>query len=236
MKRSRVCLVGMFPPPLHGMSLINEYVKKRISAQVSPLVIDFSPRIVDRALMARFGKIFPVIRCVSQLLSYLVAGRVGAVYLGLSGGKGQVYDAIFAGISRLFGRNLYLHHHSYQYLNQFRWLARLLFAISGENTVHIVACEKMARDLKRVYPVVTEVRIISGIAALELLAEAGIAAAAVSHQSARLGEGRSTYADGIIAHVNRVAEQAGVLVCMTTHDAALAMLRAAAARREGRVD
>jgi hypothetical protein len=70
----------------------------------------------------------------------------------------------------------------------------------------------------------------SGIAALQPLAEAGIAAAAVSHQSARLGEGRSTYGDGIIAHVNRVAEEAGVLVGMTAHPAALAMLRAAAAR------
>lgn len=168
MKRSLVCMVGMFPPPLHGMSLINEYLKKRISASVSPLVVDFSPRNLDRSFMARFGKIFRVIRCVFQLLSYLVAGRVGPVYLGLSGGEGQIYDVIFASVSRAFGRNLYLHHHSYQYLNQFRWLARLLFVISGKKAVHIVACEKMACDLKRLYPVVTEVRIISGIAALEL--------------------------------------------------------------------
>lgn len=168
MKRSRVCLVGMFPPPLHGMSLINEYVKKRVSAQVSPLLMDFSPRNLDRSFAVRFGKIFRVIRCGFQLLSYLIAGQVGAVYLGLSGGNGQIYDAFFACISRLFGRNLYLHHHSYQYLNQFRWLAKLLFAIAGKKAVHIVACEKMACDLKRLYPVVTEVRIISGIAALEL--------------------------------------------------------------------
>jgi glycosyltransferase involved in cell wall biosynthesis len=165
-KRSRVCLVGMFPPPLHGMSLINEYVKKHISASISPLVIDFSPRNLDRSFMVRFGKIFRVIRCFFQLLSYLIAGRVGSVYLGLSGGNGQIYDAFFAGISRVFGRNLYLHHHSYQYLNQFRWLAWLLFAISGKKAVHIVACEKMACDLKQLYPVVTEIRIISGITAL----------------------------------------------------------------------
>jgi glycosyltransferase involved in cell wall biosynthesis len=167
-KRSRVCLVGMFPPPLHGMSLINEYVKKRISLIAAPLVIDFSPRNLDRSFMVRFGKIFRVMRCVLQLLAYMIMGRVGPIYLGLSGGNGQIYDTIFAGISRVFGRNLYLHHHSYQYLNQFRWLAWLLFTISGKNAVHIVACEKMARDLKQLYPVVTEIRIVSGIAALEL--------------------------------------------------------------------
>ena len=168
MKRSQVCLVGMFPPPLHGMSLINEYVKNCISASASPLVIDFSPRNLDRSFKVRFGKIFRVIRCFFQLLSYLIAGRVGSVYLGLSGGNGQSYDAVFAGISRVFGRNLYLHHHSYQYLNHFRWLTKLLFAIAGKEAVHIVACDKMACDLKQLYPVVNKIRIISGIAALEV--------------------------------------------------------------------
>jgi len=167
-KRPQVCLVGMFPPPLHGMSLINEYVKNCISASASPLVIDFSPRNLNRSFMVRFGKIFRVIQCIFQLLSYLIAGRVGSVYLGLSGGNGQSYDAIFAGISRVFGKNLYLHHHSYQYLNHFRWLTKLLFAIAGKQAIHIVACEKMACDLKQLYPMVTKIRIISGIAALEV--------------------------------------------------------------------
>jgi glycosyltransferase involved in cell wall biosynthesis len=166
--RSRVCLVGIFPPPLHGMSLINEYMRKRISLTDSPIVIDFSPRTLNRSFMVRFGKIFRVIRCFFQLLSYLLADRVGSVYLGLSGGYGQVYDALFVCVSRVFGRVLYLHHHSYQYLNQFSWLAKFVFSIAGKNTVHIVACEKMARDLKRLYPVVVDARIISGIAALEL--------------------------------------------------------------------
>ena len=168
MKDLRVCLVGMFPPPLHGMSLINDHVRSCISAKAPPLVVDYSPRNLDRSFMVRFGKLFRVQRCFFQLFSYLVTRRVGSVYLGLSGGNGQAYDALFAGLCRVFGRKLYLHHHSYQYLDRPRWLSRLLFAVSGKNVVHIVACEKMANDLKRLYPVVSEVRIISGIAALEL--------------------------------------------------------------------
>ena len=171
MKRQNVCLVGMFPPPLHGMSLINEYVRRRVCASATPLVIDFSPRNLDRSFVVRLAKVFRVIRCVHQFFSNLVARRIGSVYLGLSGGYGQVYDALFVGISRVFGRELYLHHHSYQYLNKFSWLAKLLFTIAGKNTVHIVACEKMERDLKRLYPVVVDTRIISGIAALELWGE-----------------------------------------------------------------
>jgi glycosyltransferase involved in cell wall biosynthesis len=153
---------------MHGMSVINEYVKKRIAVASIPLVVDFSPQKLERSFKVRFGKIFLIIRCLLQFLSYLIVGRVGSVYMGLSGGNGQIYDIIFAGVSRLFVRNLYLHHHSYQYLNKFRWPAKLLFAIAGEESVHIVACEKMERDLKRLYPVVTKVRVISGIAALQL--------------------------------------------------------------------
>ena len=162
-----VCLVGMFPPPLHGMSLINEYVKRRISESAASLVIDYSPQNLNRSFMVRFGKIFRVLRCLFQLFSYFVAGRVGCVYLGLSGGSGQAYDALFASLCRVFGTKLYMHHHSYQYLHRTRWISRLLFVISGKHAVHIVACEKMKNDLKRLYPVVAEVRIISGIAALE---------------------------------------------------------------------
>jgi glycosyltransferase involved in cell wall biosynthesis len=166
--RGRICLVGMFPPPLHGMSLINKYVKEQISENVSPLVINFSPHNLDQSFLVRIGKISRVICCFIKMLSYLLVGRVGSVYIGLSGGNGQVYDAIFTAISRIFSRKIYLHHHSYQYLNQFRWLAKFLFAIAGKGAVHIVACEKMKLDLKKLYPSVAEVRIISGIAALEI--------------------------------------------------------------------
>ena len=165
--KSRVCLIGMFPPPLHGMSLINDYVRNQILMSSEPLVIDYSPSSLDRGFLVRFGKAIRVGHCVLKLICCLVQGRVGSVYLGLSGGNGQIYDAIFVAICRLFGRKLYLHHHSYQYLDRPRWLSRLLFAVSGKDAVHVVACAKMANDLKRQYPVANEIRIISGIAALE---------------------------------------------------------------------
>jgi glycosyltransferase involved in cell wall biosynthesis len=167
-KELQVCLVGIFPPPLHGMSLITEYVKNRVSVKASPLVIDFAPHSLERSFIVRFGKVFRVLRCLFQLLSYLVAGRIGAVYLSLSGGYGQVYDAMFACLCRAFGRKLYLHHHGYQYLNQHRRLSELLFTIAGKNAIHIVACEKMGCDLKRLYPIVSKVKVISGIAALDV--------------------------------------------------------------------
>ena len=167
MKYSSVCLVGMFPPPLHGMSLINEYVRRRLAETETPHVIDFSPRKLNRSFLIRFGKLFRVIECAARFLLLMRTGRVRCVYFGLSGGSGQIYDALFVGLARLYRKKLYLHHHSYQYLNQTRWVAKLLMAIAGRNAIHIVACEKMSADLKRMYPIAMQTKIISGIAALE---------------------------------------------------------------------
>lgn len=52
----------------------------------------------------------------------------------------------------------------------------------------------------------------AGIAALPLLEQKGIAAAAVSAFTARIGDGRSTYADGIISAANARAVALGAVV------------------------
>jgi len=52
----------------------------------------------------------------------------------------------------------------------------------------------------------------SGISGLALLDDAGVAAAAVDAMSARIGDGRSTWQDGVVSAVNARADRAGVMV------------------------
>ncbi len=49
----------------------------------------------------------------------------------------------------------------------------------------------------------------AGVGRLPALDARGIAAAAVAADSARIGDGRSTYFDGVLTRVNRTAEAAG---------------------------
>lgn len=49
----------------------------------------------------------------------------------------------------------------------------------------------------------------AGLAALDFLQRHGIAACTVAHDSARIGEARSTLADGLISHCNGRATQLG---------------------------
>lgn len=163
----KVCLIGMFPPPLHGMSLINEFMKKRVSQEVEPLIIDYSPHIIGRSIYMHINKIAQLVRCVFLYIYNLLTQNVGVVYLAISGGYGQIYDMSFVCISRLFCRKLYLHHHNYKYLSEFRLLTWLLCLFSGKKAVHIVACDKMAADLNRLYPRASLKIIVSGISMLD---------------------------------------------------------------------
>ncbi len=66
----------------------------------------------------------------------------------------------------------------------------------------------------------------SGVSGLPTLADAGIAAAAVAGTSARIGDPRSTYNDGVISAVNRIAASRGIKEGMAAQEAALLLLQA----------
>jgi uncharacterized protein YunC (DUF1805 family) len=64
----------------------------------------------------------------------------------------------------------------------------------------------------------------SGISALREVDADGIAGASVDAQTARMGDGQSTYFDGIISAVNETAAAKGVRIGQTAREAALRLL------------
>ncbi len=58
----------------------------------------------------------------------------------------------------------------------------------------------------------------AGFSRLPALDARGIAAATVAADSARIGDGRSTWEEGILSCINRVASEAGITIGMTTRD------------------
>lgn len=51
----------------------------------------------------------------------------------------------------------------------------------------------------------------AGLAALDFLQQRGIAACTVAHDSARIGEARSTLEDGVLSHANALAQALGAV-------------------------
>jgi hypothetical protein len=78
----------------------------------------------------------------------------------------------------------------------------------------------------------------AGVAGLAWLETIGLAAAAVSHASACIGDGKDMLARGIVSRVNRPAQNVGVAPGMRCHDAAVRLLaaRPAAGELEGRAE
>ena len=65
----------------------------------------------------------------------------------------------------------------------------------------------------------------AGIVALSMLEEKGVAAATVSHNSARIGDSKDTYENGVISHVNKVAASLKISVGMTVKDVCELLLK-----------
>jgi hypothetical protein len=70
---------------------------------------------------------------------------------------------------------------------------------------------------------------MAGVSRLPALDERGIAAATVSAASARIGDARSTYEDGILSRVNARAAAFGLAPGVPAHDAVVLLRRAFAA-------
>ncbi|WP_312303186.1 hypothetical protein [Pulveribacter sp.] len=84
-------------------------------------------------------------------------------------------------------------------------------AVSGSHGGHSAAQYAIAaRPLLSVFNDAGVGRDDAGIAALHLLQAQGLAAALVGHDSARIGEARSTLEDGVIRHANALARALGV--------------------------
>ena len=71
----------------------------------------------------------------------------------------------------------------------------------------------------------------AGISRLPVLDQRAISAATVGAWTARIGDGRSTFEDGIISHLNRTARRCGGDIGMTARDFVRIVQAAAAGRR-----
>lgn len=153
--------MGAFPTPVHGMAVVNEAVRDRfVEAGVEPVVIDVSATSLDRSLAVRLGRLPKVVRGLGRML-FSRCSRDGSLYMSVSGGAGQVYEVFFLLLARLRRMRVYLHHHSFAYLDRPSWITRVLTAVAGPASVHITQSPGMAARLLILYPSVRRVIPIS---------------------------------------------------------------------------
>jgi glycosyltransferase involved in cell wall biosynthesis len=85
-------------------------------------------------------------------------------YLALSGGLGQFYDWLYVIVCRLFRHRIFIHHHSFAYVNAPSLLNQLFFSIV-RHEIHIVLSHGMGLALADAYQIdAAKVRVLSNAA------------------------------------------------------------------------
>lgn len=163
--REQLIMVGAFPPPLHGMAVVNDAMKALIERRGRKVIaLNISAPSFDRGAVYHLVKAWRVVRAFVKF-GALKAEDSSRLYMSVSSGYGMIYETFFALLARRRQIPVTLHHHSYNYLNRRSLLARLLFSLCPLDTQHIALSGAMADVLRRMYGV-SNVRVISNAAFL----------------------------------------------------------------------
>jgi glycosyltransferase involved in cell wall biosynthesis len=155
----RVAFVGPLPPPLHGFSNICAQMLVLLAAKSSVQVFDRAPRVDNAAVKIAAQLLLPF-----RYIACCIKDRNVSLYVALSGGFGQIYDWLYVIISKIFGIRVFIHHHSFAYLNAPSLLNRMFFALARKET-HIVLSPGMRTALCDTYKVESnDVKIVSNAA------------------------------------------------------------------------
>lgn len=142
-----VLILGPLPPPIHGMSTINNYVKTMLeSSDTDVKLIPIQPSYLHTIYGTRIWLAIKYLHSLLMLLYFflLCIRYPGATsYISLSGGKSQIIDLFFLSIARLFQHRIFIHHHSYYYVDNYQPLTNAIASITGTSTTHIFLCECM---------------------------------------------------------------------------------------------
>jgi glycosyltransferase involved in cell wall biosynthesis len=140
-----VSFVGPLPPPVNGFSSVCALMLERLRTQMPVEVFNRAPKPRARAMGALLQLVYP-----AKYFGVCLGQRGVILYLALSGGRGQLVDLIYVLISKLFRRPMFIHHHSFVYINSPSWLNRCFFELV-RNATHIALSPNMGQALARVY-------------------------------------------------------------------------------------
>jgi glycosyltransferase involved in cell wall biosynthesis len=164
----RPCLVGPYPPPVHGMAAVTKGIWQALEVAACPsIVINTAGLVLNRGWLWRLTRAPRVAAAACQLAWYVLTGQADTLYLAVAGGLGKIYDLVFLVVARLGIGRIILHHHSFAYLEQPNTLAKCLVNVAGSRAVHLVLCEEHGRRLQSAYSKTRSVLVLQNAAFVE---------------------------------------------------------------------
>jgi len=143
-----VCIIGLFPPPIHGFALVNDAMRNLIT-EIDPNsdVFDLSSHSLNRTFINISRRFIKFLYLYPKYILLSILNKYHTLYIGISGGLGQFYDLLILSVARTAKQRIFIHHHSFSYLVKNNLLTSLIIKIAGKNALHIVLCDLMQDKL-----------------------------------------------------------------------------------------
>lgn len=160
------------PAPVHGMSNVNLSVSEAAKEEgICFNVINTVPSYVARFFPGKrwfILKLGHTVMCLIKLIYTFLFAKGKSLYRPINGGIGQIFDILYIAISRMFTNKIFIHHHSFNYLNKSSSLFSFLNKLAGRRAIHIVLGERMGELLEAKYKIDTNrIKIVSNLAFFE---------------------------------------------------------------------
>ncbi|MCK1434945.1 glycosyltransferase family 4 protein [Bradyrhizobium sp. 15] len=160
------------PPPVNGYALITVRMIQTLKCSAEVEAINISPG-GRRGFRKHLHKAAQTLRACWRIARNESRPRLS--YLACEGDWGLFYTAALVATARLFGHTIFLHHHSFSYIDRFSQLMRLILRIGGPKLLHIFLCTTMRDRFARRYGRIERCRIVSNAAFVEPQPEIKIA-------------------------------------------------------------
>ena len=178
-------IVGPFPEPVHGASMIDAGLAEKMRARgIDVQCLNISASKWRRGVMRNLVRTGRVMRAI---LAIVFQARLrGARYLmSVDGGPGILYNVILGFfIKAVMRRPLILYHHSSSYVYRSSLLIRCLQKVCGSETRHVMCSAEMFRQYSALYPAKGSPLIISNAAWVQPVVDA---AKRYENETLRLG-------------------------------------------------
>ena len=150
-RRPLVVVVAPVPPPLHGAAATTQGILEFLDLHSDLRVINVSPGSAT-GFLRHFVRIGRTARAMIMLLC--CAGSSGRVlYMTADGGAGMIYNILVAATGTVLGYRVFLHHHSFAYIDRITPWMRMLSRILAKRGTHVVLCMAMVDGLRTYYPI-----------------------------------------------------------------------------------
>lgn len=149
--RKWLLIIGPFPPPVHGFSVITAAMADEIARLRPVLRCNLASR--KSGMRRQLAQVGLCLRAMARVAWFRLRGG-HEISLGANAGAGMIFTLTILAVARLSGARILLHHHSYAYITRRSPLMAVLSALGGARLEHVFLAQDMqsaffARYLQR---------------------------------------------------------------------------------------